>query len=854
MEYASAVIPENDIAELIRGAAHFGERPALRYRTEYRAFSWSYGQLHDATLRMAQLLERQGIGRGDRVLLWAPNSPSWVVAFLGCLLRGGVAVPVDVCSRPSFLRDVARETQAKLLVRSRFQEEPGLGVPSIVAEDLERLLTSDSHPRPALPSLDGRDLAEIVYTSGTTARPKGVVLTHGNLAAELRSVDPLVPFEREYRFLVLLPFSHIFAQVLDLFLPLSRGGTIVIPEAIKPDLVATSLRRDRITVLGAVPRLLEMLRDRVLQSTTERALVGPLFWASLTLARQLPFELRRPLLAPLRRALGPELKYVISGGAALDPDLERFWDGLGFVTLQGYGLTETTSAVTADRVDARRIGSVGLPLPEQEVRLGEEDEVLVRGPNLTPGYYRNPQATAASFLDGWFRTGDVGRLDDDGFLYIRGRLKEVIVTAAGVNVYPEDVEGVLAHQPGVRDAAVVEWQGAVHAVLLLEPGSDPRRIVGRANRDLDSSQQIQGYDIWPFPDFPRTPTLKVRKRDVLDFLAGRALRGEAVEQAKGPASRLAALIARLSPAPGAASRADATLGLDLQLSSLDRLELVSLIEQELNVDLADEEITAQITVGELERLVRERRALVRRSFPRWSRWPFMRAPRGLIQRWLLFPVLGRFVRLKVEGRQHLDNLTGPAIFAPNHQTDLDTPVIYMALPKRFRERIAAAAWAEYFDPPGRSWPFRLLRRLLYCPVVLLANAFPLSHTHVVRASIKYMGELVEEGENLLIFPEGRRSPTGEILPFEQGIGLIALALRVPIVPVRLDGLWDVLPGGSYIPRPGRVAVKFGRPLVFDETSSYQEIAQRVEEAVRALSQPEVQIRVAGCPGCGRRWR
>ncbi len=833
MTSVRAVIPSNDVAELVHGLAQFGEAVALRYRGEYRAFDWSYRQLYDATLQMARLLQERGIRQGDRVLLWAPNSPAWIVAFLGCLLNGSVAVPLDVRSRATFVGDVACATSPQLLVRARAKAEPGIACPALAAEDLAALLGREGGAAPTLPHLRDGDVAEIVYTSGTTATPKGVILTHGNLAAALRSLDPLIPSEHEYRFLAVLPFSHIFGQALNLLLALSRGGTIVMPETIRPALVSASLSRDRITVLGAVPRLLELLHDDVKRSAARSPLLGPLFGLLLALAPQLPFGLRQALFWPVRRRIGPQLKYIISGGAALDPALERFWDNLGFVILQGYGLTETAAAVTADRVDARRLGSVGLPLPGQEVRIGADGEVLVRGPNVTPGYFRNDEATRAAFQDGWFRTGDSGHFDD-GFLYIRGRLKEVIVTAAGVNVYPQDVEEALSRQPGVRDSAVVEWQRAVHAVLSLEEGADPRRIVAAANQGLDSAQQVQAYTVWPFPDFPRTPTFKVRKRDVLDFLAGKELPGEAVAQARGPAGTLQALIAGLSPTPAAAARPEATLGLDLQLSSLDRLELISLIEQELNVELADEEVTAQTTVGELERLIQERRPAQRRAFPRWSRRAPVRGLRGLLQRWLLFPVLDWLVALRVEGREHLRGLVGPVIFAPNHQSDLDAPVVYLALPEPFRSRIAVAAWAEYFRPPGGSWPFRLLRHLLYYPVVLFANAFPLSHTHVVRASIKYMGELVEEGENILIFPEGRHSPTGEILPFQEGIGLIAQALRVPIVPMRLEGVRDILPSGSRLPRPGKAVVKFGPPLIFAESATYLEIAQRLEAAVRAL--------------------
>ncbi len=831
------------LSDLVTQLGNLGSRTLFVNRTEFRTYTWSYQQVKNAAYRVAALLLERGVKQGERVIFWGPNGPEWATAFLGCLLGGTVPVPIDLRFRPDFLQEVQRQTEARLLFSTRLKPDPGLGIPSILMEELGEKLQAVQPDRFEPPHIAEDDLAEILYTSGTTAQPKGVMLTHRNLLSDLEGFQPVVPPEPEYCFLSVLPLSHIFEQMGGLVLPIVRGASVVYIGPIRPSALLGALQEQHPNAMMVVPRLLELLRDRTV-AEMKRYPAGPrIFDLMMRLSPHLSLMQRRLLFWPLHRRLGGSLKYLVSGGAPLDPELERFWEAVGMVVLQGYGLTETSSAVTCNRMGEERPGSVGKPLYNQEVRLAPDGEILVRGPNVTPGYYRKPKLTAEAFEDGWFKTGDIGQFDQEGYLSVRGRKKEMIVTSAGINVYPEDVEAALAGVPGVKDSAAVEWHDEVHAVLLLEEGAEPERLVRKANERLDSSQKIKGYTLWPQPDFPRTPTMKVSRRQVLEYLretekgkraAASAERGAgAVAQRAAPPVPL--LVARVAEVPPSKIERSAQLGIDLEMDSIELLELVSQIEQELGVDLPEERVTAETTVAQLEGLVGQGRTEMQKvPFPLWALSSPTRAVRRTLQRLLVFPILGLFCQLKVEGYENVQGLGGPHLLAANHTSMLDAPVILMALPEKERDRTATAAWAEYFEAPGRPRMERILRRLEYYLAATIFGVFPLPQTRVFRPSLRYTGTLMDQGWHTLIFPEGARTHTGEMGAFKEGVGVMASWLKVPVVPVKVEGLYQLLPAGRIWPRRGRVTVRFGRPLRFPSAASYWEISRAIEEAVRRL--------------------
>ena len=816
------------LQQLILGLSTLDGRPALGYRTEFRTFRWTYIELSRLIRATGDWLTRQGITRGDRVVFWGPNSPEWVGAFLACLAAGVVAVPLDLHSSADFVERVLDETDAKLLLRGRFQPHASGSHQVRFVDELEWEARPGQPERAEWPSVAPSDLAEIVYTSGTTARPRGVMLTHENLSANLSAIQPIVPPESFYRFVSLLPLSHAFEQMVGLFLPLSRGGEIVYVQAFKPSALVEALRHERPNVLVVVPRLLDFLQARIRGGLPEAAYTA--------VTRSVPIRLalrpivRRAIAMPLLRQFGGRLRYVVVGGAPLDVDLERFWDALGLLVLQGYGLSEAAPVVSANTPSCHRVGSVGKPVTGDLVRIGEDEEVQVRGPNVTPGYYRRPDATAAALTDGWLRTGDLGRFDRQGFLFIRGRLKDLIVTSAGLKIYPEDVEAVLNRQPGVRDSVVLEWDGRIFAVLLLGPAvaKDPAEIVELANRQLNPVQQIQGWRIWPGSDFPRTPTLKVQKYLVREALASHLAAAASLSQ---PTDRLGRIVSDL--APNRPVTPAARLGIDLDLSSIDRLELITLLEEEFHIDLPETEVTGETTVQQLSQIVRSAGRQMPWHPRCWPLWTPLVELRDLVQRLIIFPCLHLIVRLSVHGCEHVANLRSPVIFAGNHVSHLDGPVVLMSLPGKLRRRTAVAALATFYFPQATNPLEKALHATLFNLATIFFNVFPVPRGAGFRDSLRNAGFLVEHNWNVLIFPEGTRNPEGHMQAFREGIGLLVSELKVPVVPFYVEGTFQMMPRGAWISRPGPVTVTFGEPMTFPLLTPW-EITHQIEQAVSRL--------------------
>jgi long-chain acyl-CoA synthetase len=826
---------EATLFEQVQQSRSFGDRIFCHHRTAFRAFQWTYNQLLDYVDRMATHLHHRRIAPGDRVMLWGPNGPEWVIAYLGCIRAGVIVVPLDVRQTEEFAARVAEETEARLLLRSRVIPEAKMERPQVVLENLISSL-DDIEPDPPTgtrPAPD--DLVEIMYTSGTTSDPKGVMITHRNIASNVTALLDAILLDRPYTFLSLLPLSHLYEQTCGFWIPFSRGDKIVYLQQVKPSTIEEAFRQESIDMVMAVPRLLQLLKDGFLRKLpVSEAFMNRL----LELTSDLPRDMRKLLYFPLHHFIGWNFEFFLLGGAPLPPELHVFWERLGFVVLQGYGLTETGPVITANRRELLKVGSVGKALPGVELRISEEGEALTRGPHVTPGYYRRPKATEECFAGGWFRTGDLGRVDEDGFLFLQGRLKELIVTEAGVNVYPIDIEQVLDSFDGVREGCVVDFNGRVHAVLLLDEAAKARAeaIITQANQRLDDAQRIRGFTIWPDEDFPRTTTLKVRKGEVLKKLQSmQDGRGVLVGPTVTTDDDLMMLVARIADVSPSAIKPDSRLGDDLGLTSIDRVELLSAIEWAKRLDLGDVDLTSEMTVSELRQLVeRKERSAPKRRFPRWARWPVVNAVRQLLQLLLLFPVFHLFTRFKVEGRDRLPEPGAePYVFIANHTSHADTAAVLRALPRPFRRRLAIAAWDEFFHRPGNRWLTWLLSRVLYPFLVIGFNIYLIPQLRSPRLSLQYTGELLDHGWHILIYPEGERRPTDQMGRFQEGIGLVVAEMRATVIPIKLEGLDSVLPRGRAWPWFGKARLIFGEPIP-PMTSDYADIAARLEDAVRTL--------------------
>ena len=485
----------------------------LIYDDGFRSEAFPYGEVVRRAREFAVWLRSEAFQAGDKVVLYGENRPEWVIAFWGCLLEGVIVVPVDFRSPLDFVRRVCQITAARLVLTGTEAPplEPTAGVRAL---PLGSLVSNIGMSANIPATVTAENTAEIIFTSGATSDPKGVVITHSNVLANVVPVEREVLKYREWarpffpvRFLNLLPLSHMFGQAMATFIPPMLGGEVVFMRGYNPAEILRQVRTRRISVLVSVPMILEMLREHVLQRFPDLR-ANPPTGEGRWYRRW--WKHRR-----VHNAFGWKFWAFIVGAAPLPADVETFWSNLGFLVIQGYGLTETAPIVTLNHPFHASKGTVGKPIGGVEVKIAEDGEILVRGPNVTRGYYNAEAETARAFdAEGWFHTGDIGKMDELGRLAIVGRKKEMIVTPEGLNVFPEDVERVLHSIPGVRDAAVIGTD-RVHAVLLLEPGAGVDDIVRQANARLADHQKIRAASLWPWPDFPRTEgTRKLKRHEI----------------------------------------------------------------------------------------------------------------------------------------------------------------------------------------------------------------------------------------------------------------------------------------------------------------------------------------------------
>ena len=840
------------------------DEPAYRQRRGYRTETLTYGDVADLAGRLANQLAAQEIGKGDRVLVWGPNSAEWVAVFFGCALHGAIVVPMDDGASTDFASRVCRQVGARLVVASREHAgecgAAGLSIPISILEDLPHSLDA----KPVLPNVLTRrdDVLQIVFTSGTTADPKGVVITHGNvlsniapLEKEMRAYLQYERFVHPVRFLNLLPLSHVFGQFLGMYLPPIMGGTVIFQDELKPSEVIHTIRRERASVLVSVPRVLESLKQKLERDVEDRGQSDD-FRKKLTAAKETHFLRRWWMFRRIHREFGWKFWAMISGGAALGRETEEFWRRLGYAVIQGYGLTETTSLISVNHPFRLGKGSIGKVLPGREIKLAEDGEILVRGGGVASGYWGASGAHAVADAEGWYRTGDVGAVDDAGNLYFKGRKKETIITPGGTNVYPEDLEAALRLQPEVKDCVVVGIERGGNAepcaVVILHENGDLEAVVRRANESLAEYQRMRLWMEWPHEDFPRSSTQKPRRNVITEVVRSslpfsQKTREELDTQAEGASAArpLAELMSRIAGRTIPALNGNARLDSDLGLSSLDRVELMGALEDRFQIDLSEARFSSVATVGDVERMLRGKAAgqesagAVVYHYPGWVlRWPVTWL-RLLAYYLLMRPAIVLLGWPRIVGREHLQGVRGPLLVISNHLGDVDPGFILTALPARFRHRLAIAAGGETLEsfrtpPKDRNFLLRIFDRVKWTLGVSLLNLFPLPSEAGFRKSFAYAGEAVDRGYSVLIFPEGRHTKDGKLNPFRAGIGLLAQNLGIPVLPMRIDGLFEVQQAGRRFAAPWKISVRMGKPMTFSPDTDPGKVAAELQQAVERL--------------------
>jgi len=787
------------LASLVDDFERHGSGIAIVARRGLRERRVTYSQLARTARRFAATLAQQGIQKGDRILLWGENGDEWVAAFFGCVLRGVLPVPIDFASDAGFARRVEREVSPKLVAGDAAKLETlDPRTPRLRFENFDNELSPQTAD--AIDGLRPDDLLQIVFTSGTTGEPKGVVHTHKNVLASLepieREMHKYLKYERWFhpiRILHTLPLSHVFGQFMGLWIPPLLGAELHYESRLVASELIARIQRERISVLAAVPRVLDLLQDhalarfpglseRIEQSANSK--VWERWWR----------------FRDVHRLLGFKYWAFVCGGASLSAAGEQFWTRLGFAVVQGYGMTETTALVSLNHPFRPARGTIGQVLPGREVRLGEDGEVQVRGATISTATW---QKGKLELLDSdWLGTGDLAEFDDRGNLRFRGRKKDVIVTAAGLNIYPEDLEAALARQPGVKASAVIETLGEPLAVLVLTQGTEPQVTLENANRELADFQKIHRWMIWPEPDFPRTSTGKILKREIARQVASNPL----------PAT-------------------------DVNLDSLGRVELQAQLEQQYGISLDDNEIQSIQTTADVQRIVAQPRSASRAEhvYAEWPWNPLVQAMRALFLEAVALP-LARFLaspKLKLHTKSWP---VAPALIVANHVTSYDAPLILLALPGRIRRRVAIAMSAEMLLDFRRgrnqgNWFLNLLAPVAYLLMTGLFNVFPLPRASGFRRSFEHAGHAVDRGYSVLVFPEGHRSDDGAPQPFKGGAGLLWKELGTAAIPVRLSGLGEIKARKSKWFRTGTISVSVGAVLAADPAQSPADLTERLRRAV-----------------------
>lgn len=837
------------------GAARFDQKPALMIRPSFRTRVWRYRDLGRDVPRVARILHDAGLRQGDRAIVWAVNRPEWGLGFLGVAHLGAVSVPVDVRHPVEFGQKLVAQTDAKLVLASRQTADGAraLGLPIVWIEQLPDLVRK-AEPLPPAP-VQPDDLAEIVFTSGTTGNPKGAMISHGNLMSCTSALMQVFPFGPDERMLSVLPLSHLFEQVIGFLAALQAGASIVYPVSRQPAVLIRTFREYRVTILLIVPQGLRLL-DNAIERKVDQAGKRAAFERAHRWAKRLPVPLRRLLFRSVLSQFGGRLHTIGVGASALDTTVATRWMDMGVNVLQGYGSTEMSPVVSFTRPERNRLGTVGEAIPGVEMKLADDGEILARGPGRFAGYWQNPEATAKAIdAEGWYHTGDLGEISTDGFLTIRGRKKDMLAMPDGQKVYPEDLEDVLDDDARVREATVVGWPPGpdlrIHAVLVLDDPSVVEDVVRAANARLGAHQQIRAWTVWPDEELPRTHTLKVKKHEVLarlEDLDGAAASDTVAAPPAGPGApattpmapkrepkveltdeeRMAAMIADIGRLPVAAVTPAARLSSDLNLDSLQRVELLGVIEEEFGSYVPDEALDPEATVAELMAIVDAARDVPRPSgIYGWPLHPLVRFTGLAIQTLLIRPFVFITYRVRKSGLHHLDNLEGPVLFTPNHCLHLDNAILLTHMPLEWRWNLSVAAAADsIYDNPVQGFL-----------ASLLANAFPINREGNARRSMELLGARLDRGFNILIYPEGKLTVGGPLQPFKAGAGLLAVEGATPVVPMKLNirRMHWLDRGPISIPAlRGDVELVVGEPIWFDADTDHAAATTRLEQAVAAL--------------------
>jgi long-chain acyl-CoA synthetase len=816
--------------EYLANLEQYGDRVALTIRPELRRRSLTYGELVARSYQTAHYLLSLGIKKNDRVMIISPSKPEWVVVFLACQCLGVTLVPVDAQSSSKTIKIYIEQIEPQLIFVSQVIVNIRGG---IILEDLYQLIAGQSSEVPAV-TLSGQETAVIVFTSGTTAAPKGVMISQQAILSDFDGLNQVLVIAPDWRFLSLLPLSHMYELTAGCLAPLSQGASIYYINRLTPSVINEALIDYGITTILAVPELANIFLDRIEQLARQSGQLRKLR-NTRKLAKHLPIAVRRCIFHKVIAGLGGHLSVIATGGAPINPEVALSWERMGIKMIEGYGLTETAPILTMNSLQERRFGSQGKVIPTTQLRIAPDGEIQAHGDNLFTGYWKNKAATQEAFTaDGWFKTGDVGKLSN-GWLYIQGRAKFAIVLNSGLKVFPEDIEQVAEKNPLLKQLCIVgikNADGEIVKAVIISTASDAaiEKALQHINGQLESFQHIQDWIRWHEPEFPRTRLLKIDRKTVQQWANSHHADSRDDAQQYEHEDKLVVIIRKLLKKPTLRVNETDVLA-DMGLDSLHRLTLLSMIEERFNVAIPEQYITQTTTLKQLRHLVSQKSSSNSsdRKLPTWPYNPVIHAVGNLLRNSLVAIFIPIWVRKEVHGSERLDAINGPAIFIFNHLDGGDVPILYSVLPKRVKNHMAIA----FGEDVMKKMPMiALLARFLYA-------AFPFARKQPFTPTFKYTGRLVDKGWNIALSPEGRLSRDGTLQSFKTGIGLLATQLDIPVIAVKTEGLYGTVPIGKKWPQKrSRIKVYISEPQSFHATDDYEVVTKSLYDMMTDLGKDD----------------
>jgi long-chain acyl-CoA synthetase len=871
-----------DLLELFETSTkRHATRVAMRIERDGRKEQYTYADLRELATRAGGFLASQGIKQGDRVMLVSDNAPEWGMTYFGVLRTGATCIPCDPESSTSEILNFARAGNAAGIIISEAIERDHSELRQLLQQQGSTRLwtfgevfsmpderTEDERIALLPQRVPAQTVASLIFTSGTTGQPKGVMLSHRNLTSMVSMLSSVFDMTTGDGVLSVLPLHHTFEFSTGFLTPLSRGAQITYLPELTSDALARAIKNGHVTGMVGVPALWELLHRRIKNRLYERSdwigkTADNLIRANAWLRDKTPLNLGQVVFYPIHEGLGGRIRYFISGGSALSEKIQRDFHGLGFTILEGYGLTEASPVLTVTRPENRMLtGTVGKALPGVEVRIAEPDasgvgEVIARGPNVMLGYYDDEMATRKTLVERWLHTGDLGRVDDDGNLYLVGRSKEIIVDTNGKNVYPDELEEIYSDSPYVKELSIVglaDGIGEKVACIVVADDeydislsrSELHRLVEEHFREVSASlPYYKRVKVLHFTDIelPRTATRKVKRREVVQLLESIEQGQKTVRQATVPdaidtdSKWLLGVVASVSNRSRSEVSVDTRLS-DLGFDSLMFVELATSIENAGGSISAPERFNEIQDVRELIGVVNRRgspsakqevRPEERRKEEEIYIPSFVRSAGNKAGDVLQRLFYDQFLRTHYEGRSNIPPHTN-FIVAANHSSHLDMGLAKMALGESGKDLVALAAADYFFDTKYKR-----------AVMENFTNLVPMERTGSLRQSLRHARSFLDRGYNALIFPEGTRSMTGVMADYKPVIGYLALHARVGVLPMFLFGTYEAMPKGTTILKSRDIGARIGRLLSFEELEDLTQGMARAEayRLIAALVRHEV---------------